>query len=250
MDNQKKQSSGWQNKCLNFFAKLAPIFCPFLLYLAIFLIIGFLAFVIFSPLSQTPSWIWGFEGVPVPQTSKPYFAAGQNFTYEISGASGSRLVQIEAMRFAGCKGVFLCDSTNAKAYSGSCENAAQIQPGVYTICIASDGFERDLHGKKAGNFISFENSTWPYYAPWMLSLDDDFSYIGNKTLALTPSNAVKKYPFSISVINKTSFLSRDAYEVSIGDEILYIDAQARILLYANYSNSSIMLVSANFFKQQ
>ncbi|MFA5107966.1 MAG: hypothetical protein WC492_00320 [Candidatus Micrarchaeia archaeon] len=246
------------------------LFDNFAFFSIIFLALFAIFVILFVQNSPSPSWQWGAEAPPIAKTSEFNLRAGDFLQYDlwIKNASGGKII-IRAIANKNCSGVVLADQILSQRYYSSMQNAYENTNGAYAICIGKDGFERNKFGNKIGSVIGFENASWPYYAPWMLSLKENFSLNANQTLTIIPSNQVQKFPLKIEVLNKTKILGRDAFYVQItsyeissdyfpsasGNSTIksiraYIDDQYRVLLSWESAGTKVELSNASFLPEQ
>ncbi|MFH1306092.1 MAG: hypothetical protein ABIH83_00340 [Candidatus Micrarchaeota archaeon] len=244
--------------------QFSSFFRSFAIYAIAIIFLAIISIFILNSYLPSPSWEWGIESSPLQHNAKHSIRADQEWIYEINSThSPSQKIQLNAFFHPSCPGVVFADITNAQRFHSSLENAMLQNPGVYAICIGMEGYESNSHGNKIGNELGFENSSFPYYAPWMLSLNENFSWKANRTLTIHPTNHTEKTSISLKTINTTKFMGRDAFYVIIKQEggtgmlgqalgktnsnfSMLIDKEFRILLFAQHQNSSITLISAPF----
>ncbi|PIT84070.1 hypothetical protein COU37_05430 [Candidatus Micrarchaeota archaeon CG10_big_fil_rev_8_21_14_0_10_45_29] len=241
----------------------------FLVFCAIFLVIGVIASFIFLSTAPKPSWQWGVEAPPLHNTANFSLIAGDFLEYEINSSEGAHKLRVDALNHPSCPGVLLADAQNSILIHGSLGAAMQNEPGVYAVCIGANGYEASPSGGPLGSPLGFANSTWPFYAPWMLALHKNFSMEANQTLTIFPGNHTARAPIKIRVMGEKTISGRDVFEVEVmrsgtlspvfahggneGNEgqhsILYIDKQLRILFFQQYEKSSIILLNSSFFEE-
>ena len=252
-------------------AKEKSLLDGFALFSLAFLCLAAIFVILFLQNSPPPSWQWGAQAPAIAKTSEFALRAGDFLEYGLwsKNASGGKIF-IRAFANQMCNGTVLADSALSQKFYGGMQQAYENGNGAYAICIGNDGFERGKSGNRAGSLIGFENSSWPYYAPWMLSLKENFSLDANQTLTINPSGVVQKFPMQIKVLNKTSVLGRSAFYVKITSYGLnseyfpsipvsnssaksvyaYIDEEHRVLLLWEAAGTRLELENASFLQNQ
>jgi len=241
----------------------------FLIFCAIFLVIGVIASFMLLSSAPAPSWMWGAEAPALANTANFSLAPGDFLEYELNSSAGSQKLRIEALFHPSCPGTLLADMQTSAQIHGSLEAAMRNEPGVYAICIGNSGYETSPGGGRLGSSLGFSNSSWPFYAPWMLALHENFTFSANQTLTIFPGNHTARAPIKISVKGEKAIFGRGVYEVEIirsgtlspvqkiaesqgtGQQgeatTIYIDKEIRALFYANPAGSSIILANSSFF---
>lgn len=236
------------------------LFRSFLAFCAIFIFIGIMASLAFTYYAPKPSWHWGVESPHLTPTSSLMLKQGQQWEYTLASGNLVQKTQLGVLATPSCPGIIFADLTNSHKMHGSLQDAMQKDPGVYAICIGSDGYEIDSNKNRTGNILEFSNASWPYFAPWMLALNDNFQLNANRTLTVMPANYTVIYPFSINVTGSAKIFGRDAYVVATQTDLaqpidqsqpappltLYIDKEYRVLLEADYKDAKLVLSSAPF----
>lgn len=258
---------------------LGALVRQFLIFCAAFLLLGFLLALVLPGIK--PSWRWAVDEAPLSKNAAFALSPGQSLEYALSGPDGARAVRLAAMAHARCQGVLMSDVSTAQSAHNSLPAAMAAEPGVYAVCVGSDGVERALDcstgraawscGRRLGSNLSFSNTSWPYFSPWMLALSGHFSWSANLTLEAYPFNVSSSAPIQIRVTNRTIWQGRRAFEVEMrGGALsplstsenpasppetllsppeplrLLVDEQYRVLLYSQSGPLTIRLVRAPF----
>ncbi|MEW6529101.1 MAG: hypothetical protein AB1391_04380 [Candidatus Micrarchaeota archaeon] len=113
-----------------------------------------------------------------------------------------------------------------------------------STCINDDGTDNESNQSLASPFFFF-------FAPWMLALNENFSW---KSQTVSSINNEILENFSVSYIERTIFLGRDAYVVDVvnkgifGDfeKKLWIDVKNRFVLKEEGKNYTFTLIRAWF----
>ncbi len=257
-------SSAKKNDLLDRFAGGSKSFFKmFIIFSAIFLLLGFIVFFLSPSFFPRPSWSWSVAEGPLAKNAYLNISPGDTLTYSLGSGGGNQLIYIGAFSSPTCPGVLLVD-LNAKQSAG-----AQVDPSYYSVCLGPDGTERSSNGTRIGSNLSFSNLSWPYFQAWMLALDDHFVWPVNATLTIMPFNITQVTSYRYWVSNHSVYMGRDAYEVRVHTQTLssassvpqlsadvvsaelpvdlWVDGQSRFLLYGKFANSTLTLVDAPFF---
>ena len=238
-------------------------FKQLLLFSAIFLVLGLVVFFLSPSFLPRPSWSWSVSEGPLAKNTYLNISPGDTLQYSLVSNGQSQSIYLRAFSSPECPGILLMD-LNAQETAG-----AQADPSYYSVCLGSDGVERSSDGTRIGSNLSFSNLSWPYFQPWMLALSDDFVWPVNATLTIQPFNITQVTSYRYWVSNHTTYLGRDAYEVHVYTQTLssassmpplpsdavsaelpidlWVDAKSRVLLYGEFSNTTLTLVNTSLF---
>ena len=160
--------------------------------------------------------------------------AGEQYTYSLSMGNQTAEVRYSVSKSPSCAGTLLTER-DGNATRG--------------ICLSQTG---NLVGNGTENSdLLFGNSSTVLFSPWMLAASENFSWKVEQVF--TAGTAEISFPtyFTSKGLNETA--CRDAFAISIesgapsgGSNMMYIDLQKRVLLSAEISNVSIMLIRAPF----
>jgi hypothetical protein len=133
------------------------------------------------------------------------------------------------------------------SYSG-CAGVAVVETssqGGQEVCILKNGMSP---GSQTAT--SFGNQSILLFSPWMLSASENFSW---EVDTVYRSNGMEvSLPTYFTSKGKQRMAARDAYEIDISDTTgsapsrFFVDAEKRVLLYAEMGNVTIRMVSAPF----
>lgn len=216
----------------------------------LFVIIAFLwiaTMFIIAYVSPPVQWNYSYSEAPLSKLAQIPFAPGDNYTYEISSVGGSALAQIRAANSAYCHGILLYDAKYA--------NTPSLRSA--SVCIDNWGNQLSQDGSIIGSNLSYGNISWPFFAPWMLAVDENWSWSASSTLIAGQFETFSTTHMRFAQIGKENYLGREGYLVSIsaaqtsGGEYgeisrLLIDKETRVLLYSNSASSQVRLLSAPF----
>lgn len=244
----------------------------FLIFSAIFLLLGTVVFFLSPSFLPRPSWAWSLSEEPLAKNTYLRLSPGERLAYLLSADGQNQTIVIQALSASNCPGVVLMDLNARAAVLGQTGGAAApIDPSFYSVCLGLDGVERSAAGRPLGSNISFSNLSWPYFQPWMLALSDDFNWSANATLSIQPFNITQVTSYNYRVSGRTAYGGRDAFEVhvygralpsassmppqllqQVNGELplrLVVDSEERVLLRAEFSNSTLTLVDAPFMQK-
>ncbi len=253
----------------------------FLIFSAIFLLLGLIVFFLSPSFLPRPSWAWSLSEEPLAKNSYLNISPGEKLVYVLSTGGQNQTLVIQAFSSSSCPGVVLMDMNARSASLGQTGAAPSISgpltiaapgadPSFYSVCLGLDGVERAADGGRLGSNISFSNLSWPYFQPWMLALSDDFNWSANATLSIQPFNLTQVTAYRYWVSARTVFSGRDAFEVHVytktllaGSSLpplpaqqvngelplrLLVDSSERVLLRAEFSDSTLTLADAPFLQ--
>lgn len=237
----------------------------YLLFSLLLISAGALIYLLFPNLIPNPDWSWGVEAPGLEPSAKTRFRPGDIFLYNTTDGKTNHNYEIISYTDPKCPGIKLADEKSAISFYGTLENADKNEPGVYDLCIDEDGWQIDADSNKLGSLISFENTSWPFFSPWMLVLEEEQEFEVNRTLSINDAQT-SKIVFSFKVLNSTTYRGRDAFVVHIKNKedsaigpartgldmlsdsavMMFVDKEYRILLYSESEDITIDLVSAPF----
>jgi len=208
----------------------------FVIFAIAFLLLGVIASAIFLSNAPSPSWEYGEESAVLALQKNLSFESGETYTYLLSLGNQTQKVLISTKFRQWCPGVILEDKTSGGE-----------------ICVRQSGFYSNST-EYLGGF------SFPYYAPWMLYLHENFSWHVNRSVTVYPTNITQRSNLYFEVVNKSNFMGREAYFVRatelsspnilpddfFANTTYIVDAQKRVLLYAKSAQSSIIFDSAPF----
>ena len=221
-----------------------------------FIFLGLIISTFFSSYLPKPAISSILEEGPLLKNSGLKIYEGESFRYVLKTNSSSSEIFLGAGLRSECPGIYLSDLTRYGGGAPIIENNG--------VCLGKDGVERDKKGQKLGNNMSFSNLTWPYFQPWMLALDENFTWNANLSMFIEPYNLSQTQQIKWKVTGTKKYLGRDSYEVIVqgGDTIgnsaidlgfglnspitLIIDEERRILLFMQEGDLNISLISAPF----
>lgn len=212
------------------------IWLQFALFSAIFLILGLLASVLFLKSAPAPSWDFGEESSKLQKTSDLQILGAESYQYQLLFENQTQTIFLTAKYGSNCPGVILEDVKNS-----------------YELCIRQSGFYSNS-SEYLGDF------SFPFYAPWMLYIHENFSWKPNRTITVFPTNITQRAQLFFETKNKTTISGREAYEIYahklsspsifaddfFANTTYFVDAQKRVLLAATSGGAQIILVSAPF----
>jgi len=212
------------------------LFREFILFCVVFLAIGIVASLFFLQSSPPPTWEFGEEFADLNKTSDFSIIGGENYTYSLEFMGKNKSIFLHSKYLRTCPGILLEDVANS-----------------YSLCVRKSGFYSN-----ASEYL--EDSSFVFYAPWMLYLKENFIWNVNRTVTFYPSNLTYKSLLEFNSKNMTKLFGRDAFEVSVeqkstsqffpdsffSNSTYFIDSQKRILLKAQNQDTRIILISAPF----
>jgi len=233
---QSIQPSNSQEPCLkkNIFTN---IFKDFLFFCAFFLVLGAIFSLFFLNSAPPASWEYGFEATTLAKTSSFNLSVPMVFKYEIISNNDSRTMELRTKYLRNCSGLVIEDKLND-----------------YSLCILKSGMHSNFS-------TAMGDSSFIFYSPWMLSLNDSFSWSVNRTFTSYPVNITYRSPLFFNVVNKTKIFGRDAFEIklyeladdstyftgaTLANFTYYVDTEYRILLKAQSNDVQIILTNASF----
>jgi hypothetical protein len=237
----------------------------YLLFSFLLISAGLIVLYVFPDLIPQPQWVWSTQAPDLSNTTTIKFLDGDSFHYIANDGKTTYPYKITATKQLDCPGIWLIDKDSAQAFYGSLSQAEIYEPGVYKICIGDDGWQIDSDSNHLGSLISFENTSWPFFSPWMLALNDNLEFRANRTLQINNAPA-SKIVFDFNVLESISYRGRQAYVVQIQNIdnqstnpssvglsmpsdsklLLYIDKEYRILLHSQSSDTTLDLIKAPF----
>ncbi len=232
-----------------------------------------LAALLLPSIAPRASWSWSVNETPLHKNAAFALRPGDALIYEVNASNQQALVRLDAFEQAGCPGVMVADAGTAQAVHRSLAAAQASEPGVYEVCIGTDGNERASDGRVLGSNLSFSNASWPYFQPWMLAVDENFSWPAERIFSVQPVNQTGITRLLYRTVGTANVSGRKAYVVELtampepggppwaavmtggsspANDLrnpsitMLIDAQARVLLYAQSGGTSVRLVGAPF----
>ncbi len=117
---------------------------------------------------------------------------------------------------------------------------------LHSVCITRSG---NLEGDLFQLNFSLGNQSILLFSPWMLAASDNFSWQVQTTISTGTANI--NMPINFKSLGIKQLAGRQAYEISVQSDFspplkYYIDSEKRVLLYADFGNASVKLVSAPF----
>ncbi len=229
----------------------------FVFFCIAFIVIGVAASILFSGQMPKPSLETHLEEGKLAKNSGLGIREGDSYIYEVATNASRTNVYLEAGLRKGCPGLYVADVTR---YGGP-DAPDGMDNGV---CLGSDGVETGPDGRKMGNNMSFSNLTWPYFQPWMLALDGNFTWEANLSLEVEPYNASQTQEIRWRTLGTGNYSGREGYEVQVqggnissnmpvdlgfglDHPITYlIDKERRVLLFMQEDGVNVSLVRSPF----
>jgi len=203
--------------------------------------------ILLAVLSPPVSWTYGVQEEPLNKLAGVQVKAGEEYFYVLRGEGVERPARIMAIIGRNCGGLMMYDA----AYQ---QYGRAIAPP--SVCMRMDGVGIGGDGVPNANNFSYANISWPYFAPWMLAVNDGWQWRANSTVVVDSLGAGGTQGMLWKTIGSEKYLGRDGWLVSLsltggesGDnEIsrMLIDKEKRILLYSNSSAGQIYLARAPF----
>jgi len=234
----------------------------FLLFSALFLAAALLFWFLSPSFLPKPSWEYSIIQSPLVKNTPLQLHAGDYLVYIASFNGQNQPARLDLSLRSGCRGVFMVDSS-AQAQLSALGAGQNVPLSSYSVCLGMDGNERNPAGEIVGNNVSFSNLSWPYFQPWMLALQDNWTWSINTALRIQPYDLSYPQKMSYRVLGRSAVFGREAFVVEISPEggygqdgsglqtnqpaTMFVDVQKRVLLRADYSNLSIELTDASFF---
>ena len=161
-------------------------------------------------------------------------AAGEEYAYDISNPEENVRVQYAVREASSCKGVLVIEQSGQ---------------AISELCILKNGMLANVaEGEQANS--NFGNQSILLFSPWMLAASENFSwqvdtvYYANGIEMSVPTYFMSK--------GKQQMAGREAYEIDVGDQSgsaptrFFVDAEKRVLLYADMGNITVKISSAPF----
>jgi hypothetical protein len=157
-------------------------------------------------------------------------APGEKYVYYLESPDGLQQIAYSVDSYSGCAGVMVIEASGQ---------------GGQEVCILKNGMSPG-----SDTNANFGNQSILLFSPWMLSASENFSwevdivYRSNGMEVLMPTYFTSK--------GRKQMASRDAYEIDISDSTgsapsrFFVDAEKRVLLYADMGNVTVTMVSAPF----
>ena len=155
---------------------------------------------------------------------------GENYAYSLETQDGLQQVSYAVRSEPGCAGVVVAESSSR---------------GAQEACILKNGMSP---GSETASYLG--NQSILLFSPWMLSASENFTW---EVDTIYRSNGMEvSIPTYFSSKGMKKVAARDAYEIDISDSSgaaasrFYIDAEKRVLLYAELGNVTLKMASAPF----
>ncbi|MEM2138017.1 MAG: hypothetical protein QW568_02925 [Candidatus Anstonellaceae archaeon] len=200
-------------------------------------IFGYILFMLYVFLAMPPVQLSSsIVEAPLAKNSPLMLFAGETYAYELSG---------EMVAAPNKKVVYGISS------SSSC-------PGILVTEQASEFASSECLSKQTGNAVNDErqlnsstgNQSFLLFSPWMLAVSDNFSWQAASTTSA--AGVEMRFTTSLKSFGKKEIAGRQAYEISVASPALssaskyFIDAEKRVLLYAESGNLTVRLIKAPF----
>jgi hypothetical protein len=229
-------SNKWLTSPVRLFALLA-----FLWLIGIF---------IYAFLAPPVQWSFTFKEQPLVQVSSLAMVPGDSLQYAISNGNFTWNASIIADDAVGCNGLFMYDRNFVSTAS------ALSRAGV---CIGPHGEQLGADGKEMGSNVSYENISWPYFAPWMLAVDDNWSWSAEASFSAGPFDSLSTQVYRYSSLGHENYLGRDAFSVALSSQNqpgeayyevsrMLVDSKKRVLLSMKMGNMTVRLYNASFLE--
>ena len=260
-DKMPAFAKGLRNSSEKMAGSLKDSFKLFAIFCVAFIVIGAAASMLFSDRIQKPSLLTRLDEGGLAKNSELGIREGDSLTYEVRTNASRARIRIQAGLLRGCPGLFVADVTRY----GDSSTPAGLENGV---CLGPDGVETGPDGQKLGDNMSFSNLTWPYFQPWMLALDRNFTWKANLSLVVEPFNSSQTQEITWRTVGERNYSGRDAYEVRVeggkirGDAPVdlgfgldrpityWVDKERRVLLFMQEGDANVSLVQAPFLPEE
>ncbi|MFA6213916.1 MAG: hypothetical protein WC717_01430 [Candidatus Micrarchaeia archaeon] len=197
-------------------------------------VLGYLGFTAYVFLAMPPVEIAErmVEG-SLEKNSQLMLLPGERYLYALESPGSAQQIAYVVGRAGSCAGVLVTEQSSQESQS---------------LCILKSGMLADEGGK--GVNANFGNRSILLFSPWMLAASENFSW-GIDTIY---SAQGVEMPISTYFRSRgsTVLAGREAYEIEVGDDAgapparFYIDAEKRVLLYADLGNVTVKMASAPF----
>jgi len=197
-------------------------------------VIGYLGFTAYIFFSMPPIEIEArlLEG-GLSKNSALLLSPGERYLYTVESPEGSQQVAYAVSSSPSCAGVAVAEQAGQQSQ---------------TVCILKSGM---LSGSGEGAANSnFGNQSILLFSPWMLAASENFSWKVDSIYSAQGMEMAISTRFESK--GKTAFAGREAYEIEVGDDSgapparFFIDAEKRVLLYANLGNATVRMDEAPF----
>jgi hypothetical protein len=194
-------------------------------------VLGYLGLTAYIYFSTSPAQIEAalVEG-KLEKNSLLLLSDGESYVYFVESPDGKQTVSYTVHASVGCSGVMVAEKTDL---------------GTGEICILKNGFLPD-----SGINTNYGNQSILLFSPWMLAASENFSW---RVDTVYKSNGLEmSFPAYFASEGETEIAGRNAYEITVGEGAggssarFFVDAEKRVLLYADLGNVTVKMVSAPF----
>jgi len=247
--NQQMQPSPPPAAQHGFFASLANnkwVANPIRLFFTL-AIIWLAAMFFISVVSPSPTW--GYEYDEGPLAKAPFqIQEGEEYTYYFGTPDNASFVHIATSKSSICPGGLLMYDKSF-AYTQNIKYAS--------VCVDDGGMQLSEDGNRIGSNVSYEGVAWPFFAPWMLAVNDGWNWSVNSTFIAGPYRTFSKTYLRFVENGTKDYLGRQGWQVEmyasdhpqgnftkIGRSL--VDKQKRIALFSDYFGVQAWLSDAPF----
>jgi len=235
------QLLAFQERCSSALARLRALYLrlPALPYLdrqtTAILLVSFALYALFAlwvmlsnPVGEMAAIV---QEAQLVKNSRLMLLPGEYYEYEFSSPTGFQRIGYQVSKSSQCNGTLVSGGLSSQRVSA---------------CLSPSG---NLAGDYPQFNSSLGNQSMPLFSPWMLAVSDNFSWQVNTSMSI--ASAKVSLPTTFRSLGKKIVAGRSAFEIVVESEIgqpsrYYVDAEKRVLLYADFGNVTAKLVSAPF----
>ncbi|MCX6771122.1 MAG: hypothetical protein NTX79_03635 [Candidatus Micrarchaeota archaeon] len=158
---------------------------------------------------------------------------GEEYLYVLESPESAQQVAYSVSLSPSCAGVLVSEQS---------QQASQI------LCILKNGMLSGADGGVAN--ANYGNQSILLFSPWMLAASENSSW--SVDTVYSAHGVEMNITTHFASKGKTALAGREAYEIEVGDTsgappaLFFIDAEKRVLLYADLGNVTVKMVSAPF----
>jgi len=193
--------------------------------------VGFTAYVFFSmPSADIETRM---QEAALSKNSAFVLSPGERYLYTLESPASVQQIAYAVSASPSCEGVVVAEQTGTESQE---------------LCILKNGMLSDAGGEAAN--ANFGNRSILLFSPWMLAASEGFSW--NVDTIYSAQGIEMNITTHFASKGKTTLAGREAYEIEVGDTsgaqpaLFFIDAQKRVLLYADMGNVTVKLLQAPF----
>ena len=197
-------------------------------------VLGYVGFTAYIFLSMPPVEIEArvLEGA-LSKNSAFALSPGEKYLYNLESPEGVQQVAYAVGSAPSCAGVVVAETAGQASQS---------------VCILKNGMLPGAGGEAAN--ANFGNQSILLFSPWMLAASENFTW--NVDNVFSAQGVQMTITTHFASKGRQQLAGREAYEIEIGDTSsaqpahFFIDAEKRVLLYANLGNVTVRMASAPF----